>query len=31
MSNTVESKAYLEPSEIYELACQKGVVKAKQI
>ena len=29
MSNTVESKAYLEPSEIYELACQKGVVKAK--
>lgn len=29
MTNTVESKAYLEPSEIYELACQKGVVKAK--
>lgn len=31
MSNTVESKAYLEPSEIYELACQKGVEKQKQI
>ena len=29
MSNTVESKAYLEPPEIYELACKKGEAKAK--
>ena len=29
MSNTVESKAYLEPPEIYELACNKGEAKAQ--
>lgn len=31
MSNTVESKAYLEPPEIYELACKKVRQKLKQI
>ena len=28
MTNTVESKVFLEPQETYELTCKKGVAKA---
>ena len=30
MTNTVESKVFLEPQETYELTCKKGVEKRLQ-